>query len=187
MKSVYIFLFACLPLVAFTCADWTTFSIDDQFAVQMPSQPKETDLGKASTKIPQTIKVFSAQDAAGTYMLMRLAATDPQANMQSESSRTAFYDGLINGLLRGQNGVLLSRTTFSTAGGEGVDVKYRGLDKGTGKMGIKYSRTLVLGAVAYSLSFYSQDRQDTTGISGSESRKKFFESIVAKPASVPKK
>lgn len=187
MKPTYLFLSVCLPLAAFTYAEWATFSVDEQLTVQLPAQPTVTDMSKASTAIPQTVKMFSAQDGAGTYMILRLAATAPQSTMQSESSRTAFYDGLINGLVRGQKGVVLSRTSFATAGGEGVDVKYRGLDKGTGKMGIKYSRNLVLGAVAYSLSFYSQDRQDTTGVSGSESRKKFFESLTVKPVSTPQK
>ncbi|MBG8554945.1 hypothetical protein [Hymenobacter guriensis] len=186
MKMPYHLLLVCIPLAAFTVTDWITFPIDDQVSVQLPSQPTHLDVNQLKNSSPEKVRLFSAKDAAGTYFIVRLDASDSPSTLDTKSSRQDFYEGMISGMLKNQQGILLSRTTFTTAAGEGVEIKYKAIDKGTGKMTVKYSRSLLVAKTSYSFNFLSQDRQDTTGVAGNEQRRRFFDSIVAKPSSAPK-
>ena len=183
MKQAYKLLLPLLglPLIAATLADWVTFNIDKQVSVQTPAQPEELDLAKLGLAVKlEGTKIYNAKDVIGFYQTIRVNDSGTESGPKEVGARKAFYEGVITGLLNQQNGVLLERSSFPTAGGEGIEIKYRSLDKRTGKQAIKYTRSLLVGKTSYSLNFLSLDG-DTTGTSGTEQRQRFFNSITVKP------
>ena len=102
---------------------------------------------------------------------------------QSKAAREELYNGIVAGLLRSQKGVLVATSPFATAGGPGLEIKYKGLQLGTNKMVVKYTRALLVGKINYSFNFIPKDKEDATGTSGNEQRRRFFDSVVVKPKS----
>jgi hypothetical protein len=168
-----------LPLAAFVLADWQSFAVDEHLTVQLPGPPTERDLAKLAPQL-KGVQVWSAQDGTGMYLITRFAQTMDKP-LQDTTALRSYYAGVISGQLRREEGHLLSRTFFATAGGSGVEYKYRGRHQGTGKQVIKYGRSLLLGAVGYSFAFVPADRVDSLGLAGNEQRRRFFDSIMVKP------
>lgn len=177
----YLTLLAFLPLAAFISVDWQTFSVDDQVSVKLPIQPTEADLSKMlpPDKVKDT-RVFVAKDPYGLYQIIKTSANLSVESAALEESRQSFNKGMINGLLRNQQGTLISVTPFATSVGEGIEVKFRGITKATGKQVIKLTRSLLVGNTSYSFNFVPVDQTDSTGSSGNEQRRRFFDSIAVK-------
>jgi hypothetical protein len=177
-------LLGCLLLTAFTLADWIPFSVHERVTVQLPTQPTERDMSYMMS--PEQRKhnhVYMARDAHGVYQVVQSATGLSAEKTGLAATRQDFYTRITNGLLRHEQGVLLAQSTFPTAGGEGLETKYKAVDQATGKRAIRYTRNLLIGTTAYSFSFTPLDQKDTTGTSGNEQRRRFFESIVVTPAS----
>ena len=157
---------------------WLTVAVDDRVMVQVPSKLQQLEpsaLGMSNT--PGRI-ILGAEDADGMY-LVTLKTVGVITN------RDRYYDGLVIGILKGTHGTLLSRASFPTRDGKGMEIRFKAHEPNTGKGFIQYSRSIVVGDVDYSFSFISKDSQDTTGVSGSPKRKKFFESIAVNSATEP--
>ena len=100
---------------------------------------------------------------------------------QDTARRMSFYAGGLSALLRSERGQLVAQTSFSTAGGAGVEYKYKAMDRATGKRIIKFMRCLVVDSIGYSLNFVAADKLDSLGIAGAEQRRRFFNSITVRP------
>ena len=187
---------ACLPLclflislstAAFTLIDWVPFTIDN-VAVQLPMRAVEVDLSKQGAGSSyQNTRVFLAQDEYSTYQVIREDYRSNAKLGQGKAARKELYDGIIIGLLRSQKGTLVATSRFATAGGSGIEIKYKGLQLGTNRMAVKYTRALPVGKINYSFNFVPKDKQDATGSSGNEQRRRFFDSIVVKTNNLPSK
>ena len=196
MKKTYqllCFLFLTLPVAAFAITDWITSVVDGRVSVQAPIQLPEIDIikilsaqgaSKEQLDKMKLSKIFAAKDAAGTYMVFRLDVNGPEFNGKNLPAGTLkdYYDGLISGVLRNEHGVLLERSAFTTSGYEGIDFKYKGIHKGTGKMVIKCARGILLENTSYTLTFVPADNTDSTGVSGNTERTRFYNSVTIKPA-----
>jgi hypothetical protein len=177
--------------------EWVTCAVDGQFSVQLPATATEMDMLKVfasqgvtppaeQLELLKSMKVFTATDGAGNYMVTR-TATGLSANLEEPGNRTRFYEGAINGLLLKEHGTLLQRAAFTVNGTEGVEVRYRGVHKGTGQRVIKHNRLLAVGQVVYILAVYPVDRNDSTGAGLQEQRTKFFNSLTYRPTPTPSK
>ena len=177
---LYFLVLAGFPAMALTAVEWVSFSVDS-VEVQMPHQAVEMDMSKqAAGNSYANTRVFLAQDEYGTYQIIR---EDYRANAnlgQSKAAREELYDGIIAGLLRSQKGVLVTTSHFATAGGPGIEIKYKGLQPGTNRLVVKYARALLVGKINYSFNFVPKDKQDASGASGNEQRRRFFDSVVVK-------
>lgn len=176
---------------------WITCPVDSQFSVQLPVQPTEMDMLKMFTSqgiTPsadqvdklKTMKLLTATDGIANYMITR-TATGLEASLDEPGNRTSFYEGAVNGVLQNEHGTLLQRSAFTVGGAEGVEMRYKGVHKGTGKLVIKHNRMLAVGKVVYILAVYPVDRNDSTGTNLNEQRTKFFNSIAYKPSPQPSK
>lgn len=173
----------CLFLAAFTLADWVPFPVDERVTVQLPAQPTEMDLSKMLS--PEQLKsnhIYVVKDEYGIYQVIKSATGLSAEKTVLAATRQDYYNGVIEGLLNREQGTLIAQSTFPTAGGEGLEIKYKSLHKGTGKRVIKYTRSLLSGTTAYSFNFVPTNQQDTTGMSGNQQRRRFFESIVVTSA-----
>lgn len=180
MKYAYC-LFVFLPLAAFAWNDWVPFAVDQHVRVQVPAAPTEVDLTKvadASATERQKVRLWTARDAEGVYQIARFANMDVPPDT---AGRRAYYLYVIRGVLQREQGQLLARTTFPTAAGDGVEIKYRGLRRSTSTRRVKYSRSLVIGTVGYAFTFVPSDQQDSLGLAGNAPRRRFFDSITAQP------
>jgi len=172
---------ALLPLAAFSLLDWQPFAIDQHVAVQLPAPPTELDVAKlAPTLAAEHTRLWTLRAPEGAYLVTRLPGAGAIGKLDT-AKRNAYYAGMISSILRNEKGQLLSRTPFPTAGGAGLELKYKGVHQLTGKRIIKYVRTLVLDSIGYSLIFIPTDRLDSLGLAGNEQRRRFFNSITVKP------
>ncbi|WP_210521732.1 hypothetical protein [Hymenobacter terricola] len=178
-------------------AEWVRCEVDGQFSVQLPVAATEMDMlqvfasqgvtpSPEQAQVLKSMKVFTATDGAANYMVTRMA-TGLAASLEEPGNRTRFYDGAVNGVLLKEHGTLLQRAAFTVNGTEGVEVRYRGVHKGTGKKVIKYNRWLAVGPVVYMLAVYPVDRNDSTGVGLQEPRTKFFNSMAYRPSPAPSK
>ena len=176
----YFLVLASFPALALAVVEWVPFAIDN-VAVQVPQQAVEVDLSKQPVgKGYSNTRVFISGDEYGTYQMIR---EDYRSNAnlgQSKTAREELYDDIIAGLLRSQRGVLMATSHFVTAGGPGIEIKYKGVQLGTNKMVVKYTRALLVGKINYSFNFIPKDKEDATGTSGNEQRRRFFDSVVVK-------
>lgn len=186
MKSTFLpysLVLASFPAMAFTAVEWVPFAVDS-VEVQVPQQAVEVDLSKQTAgKSYSNTRVFLSQDEYGTYQVIREDYRSNAKLGQGKVAREELYDGIIVGLLRSQKGVLVATSHFATAGGPGIEIKYKGLQPGTNKMVVKYTRALLVGKINYSFNFVPKDKQDATGASGNEQRRRFFDSVVVKTKS----
>jgi hypothetical protein len=189
----------CLLASAFRSAltEWVTCAVDGQFSVHLPVAATEMDMVKVfasqgvtppaeQLELLKSMKVFTATDGAANYMVTR-TATGLSVSLEEAGNRARFYDGAINGLLLKEHGTLLQRAAFTVNGTEGVEVRYRGVHKGTGQRVIKHNRLLAVGQVVYILAVYPVDRNDSTGVGLGEQRTKFFNSMAYRPSPTPSK
>ena len=167
-------------------AEWVTTPLDPRVSVQAPVTLRELDLarilrsqGASEEAIARNggTHTFLAQDAVGSYTVLvrRIGGTDLTAH--GPAVRTAFYDQYLKAVLQSERGELLARAPFSVSGQEGVDYRYRGLNKGTGRVVLKLARALVVGNACYTLNYTPAD-QDSTGQTGALERTRFFGSLV---------
>jgi hypothetical protein len=177
--------------------DWVTCQVDNQFSVQLPVQPTEMDMLKVFTsqgvklsaeqlEKVKGMRILTATDGVANYMIT-LTALGAEVGIDTPGNRASYYDGAINGILRNERGTLLQRSVFTINGAEGVQVSYRGVHKGTGKMVVKYNRMLAVDKSMYILAVYPVDRTDSTGVNLKEQRTRFFTSIAYKPSPKPSK
>ncbi|TGD80286.1 hypothetical protein [Hymenobacter wooponensis] len=188
MKHSYLiraFVVLSLPLTSFIGSGWVPFSVDEQLQVLLPKPAEEMNMEKLTGRTIPNTRVFMSSDSVGLYQIMQVKMPPEQAaTLEGEENREQYYSGVINGMLRSQkDGVLLERTQFTTAAGPGIEVKYRARHNSTGKLTVKYSRSLVASGVGYAFNFIPRDLTDTAGISGSAQRRRFFSSIQIKPVS----
>lgn len=190
MKHTYRFaLLLALPLASFTQDAWVTAPVDEQVSVQVPEGLQEVDLSKQGVTLTNT-RVLVANDAYAMYQIIQVSMTPEQfASVQGVEDRRKYYDGVVRGMLRSQtDGELLERTYFPTAGGEGMEVKFRARHQATNKLTVKYSRSLLVGTKGYAFNIIARDLTDTAGTTTTEQRQRFFSSlIVARPAAVKQK
>ena len=64
-------------------------------------------------------------------------------------------------VMRSEHGTFLDRSLFSVSGQEGVDYRYRGVNKGTGRVVIKFARAQVVSNTVYLLDYTPADRDST--------------------------
>jgi len=178
MKKVY--LLALLPLVAFTLVDWQSFAIDKRLLVQLPTPPAEVNLTKvAPAQAAAHARMWALRAPKAIYLVVRLPTG--LISKSYTARRSSYYAGVLSAVLQDERGQLVSRTSFPTAGGTGVEIKYRALSQFTGKRAIKYMRFLLVDSIGYSLLFQPTDKQDSLGLAGAEQRRRFFNSITVKP------
>ncbi len=178
MKLIYLL---ALPLLAFTADAWQPFAVDRLVTVQLPSQPTELDMAKmAPGRNMLGTRAWVLQAPEGFYQVIR-AAVGTNITRSDTTGRRFFYKGIAYSLVHNRHGELLSSTPFPTAGGAGMEFKYRGVHQGTGKRVISYTRSLVLDSITYTLNFLSTDKADSLGLAGAEQRRRFFNSIAVKP------
>ncbi|MFD2719704.1 hypothetical protein ACFST9_13330 [Hymenobacter monticola] len=179
-----------LSLAAFARADWVTFALDERVSVQLPVQPTELAVAKtlspeqAKTLSPEQVKnnhVYLTTDAYGTYQVVQSATGFSAEQAALAATRAAFYQRMLQGVLRHEHGTLLAQSPFPTAGGEGVEFAYRHVSRGSGKPVLAVARHLLVGTTSYGFTFTPRDQQDSTGTSGNAQRRRFFDSIVVKP------
>jgi hypothetical protein len=181
----YAFLLLCtaLPILGFALENWNTYSLDNQFSLQLPAPPQEIDLAKQGLQQPD-MRVFIASDKVGLYQIIRMqVAPDKSDVVASSTYRQDFYDGFARTMVSDMQGKLLARTTFSSPAGDGIEIKIRAPHKATGLKTIKYSRALLVNNVCYGLNFLPRDLQDTAGVSGQQERKQFFTGFTVKVSS----
>jgi hypothetical protein len=177
MKKVY--LLALFPLLAFTSVDWQSFTIDKRFAIQLPAPPTEVNLAKiAPAQAAAHARMWALRAPEAIYLLVRLPTG--LIGKSDTASRSSYYAGVLSAVLQDERGQLISRTPFPTAGGAGVEFKYKALSQLAGKPAVKYMRTLLVDSIGYSLIFQPMDKQDTLGLAGAEQRRRFFNSITVK-------
>ena len=178
MKKVY--LLALLPLLAFTLLDWQSFAVDKRLIVQLPAPPSEVNLAKvAPAQAAAHARMWALRAPEAIYLVMRLPTGF--INKGDTASRSAYYAGVLSAVLQDERGQLVSRTSFPTAGGAGVEIKYKALSQFTGRRAIKYMRVLLADSIGYTLLFQPTDKQDSLGLGGAEQRRRFFSSITVKP------
>ena len=179
----YLLVLSSFPALALAVVEWVPFAIDN-VTVQVPQQAIEVDLSKQPAgKGYSNTRVFVSGDEYGTYQVIREDYRSNASLGQSKAAREELYNGIVAGLLRSQKGVLVATSPFATAGGPGIEIKYKGLQLGTNKMVVKYTRALLVGKINYSFNFIPKDKEDATGTSGNEQRRRFFDSVVVKPKS----
>ena len=160
MKKYLTFL-AFLPLASFTTIDWQIFPVDEQISVKLPIQPTEADLSKIlpPEKLKDT-KVLVCKDAYGTYQIIKFVTAMSTESAVLQESRQSFNEGMISSLLKNQQGTLISTTPFKTSAGDGIEIKFKGVTKATGKRVIKLTRSLLIGNVSYAFNFIPTDQAD---------------------------
>jgi hypothetical protein len=188
-----LFLVALLPLgfpVAAAVAEWVTTPLDPRVSLQTPVALQELDLarilraqGASEAQIAGNAgtRSFLARDPTGSYVVLRREIGGTDLSTAPPAARAAFYDYYLAGVMRSEHGVLLERTAFSVAGLDGVEYRYRGLNKGTKRIVVKYARGLVVDQTCYTLNYVSADPQDSTGTTGTAERLRFFRSITVLP------
>lgn len=157
---------------------WRTRAVDKRVRVQVPGELQELAPGALGLSPAAGQRVWGAEDAAGMYLVIR-QTPGPITN------RERYYEGLIRGVLGRAHGELLARSTFPTQGGNGIEIVFKARDPNTGKSFVQYSRSVLVEHCTYSLSFVSRDEHDSTGRSGAEKRRKFFDSIAVTPRAEP--
>lgn len=110
MKTTYLWLaFLCIGLFAFRPLSWVPVELDSRVSVSMPAQPKVAAM-------PEPVKMLSVKDATGAYVVI---ATALGKDFQG-AERKGYYDSMIESLLEGGKGKLLSRSTFTLGNYEGI-------------------------------------------------------------------
>lgn len=141
------------PVIASTVAEWVTTALNPRVSVQTPVAMRELDLARilrSKCSSEEAIarnggtRTFLAQDALGSYTMLvrRIGGTDLTAH--GPEVRTGFYEQYLKAVMQSERGELLARVPFSVLGQEGVDYRYRGLNKGTGRVVLKLARVLVV-------------------------------------------
>ena len=176
MKKHGLLLILCLAS-GWSCSGqqpWRARAVDKQVRVQVPGELQELAPGALGLSPAAGQRVWRAEDAAGMYLVIR-QTPGPITN------RGRYYEGLVRGVLGRTHGELLARSTFPTRGGNGIEIVFKAHDPNSGKCFVQYSRSVLVEHCIYNFSFISRDENDSTGRSGAEKRRKFFDSIAVTP------
>ncbi|NML65454.1 hypothetical protein HHL22_09580 [Hymenobacter sp. RP-2-7] len=143
MKTSYLWLaMLCFSLFAFRPSAWVQVNLDNRVSVLLPSQPQ-------AAPMPEPVKVLSAKDTVGTYIVM----TSPLgADFQGEQ-RKQYYDSVVNGVLEQGKGKLAGRSTFTLNGYSGVDFAASITRPDNGQSMLIFARCLIVDKKAYVLQF----------------------------------
>jgi hypothetical protein len=173
-------------LTACSAPDWVSYPIDQHVSVQLPSRPYPVNL--ESTGINKRLKyksldpyrAFAVADNGAKYRYTIAVNTNPLiAQVVTEAVRDSFYNQNISKTMHlFGNSRLLSKTTFHTPAGEGVEYAFSALASKTGKREVLYTRMLLVSHKNYVLGF-AIDQQDS--VASDEQRRRFFNSITVKP------
>jgi hypothetical protein len=170
-----------LPFLPIAADTWQPFAIDQRVTVQFPRPPAAINLAKLTqSRQLGHMRAWMLRASEGTYQVLRTHSKS-MLGKQDTARRRSFYAGGLSALLQSERGQLVAQTFFSTAGGEGVEYKYKATERDTGKRTIKFMRCLVVDSIGYSLNFVAADKLDTLGLAGNEQRRRFFNSITVKP------
>jgi hypothetical protein len=174
----YLFL---LPLLAFADSNtWQSFPVDKRLTVQLPAQATELQM-LPTGQAPAHTQTWVARAPEGLCVVMRvpIAYVIKQSDM---AQRRVFYDQVVKGALAEENQAhLLTRTSFQTAGGSGIEIKYTAVDARTGHQRVRYMRSLVVDSIGYNLLFRPADLSDSLGLVDYAQRRRFFSSITVRP------
>lgn len=173
---------ALLFLLVNACAssDWSTYPIDNHLAVRLPSPPKAVNLQKQKglPEVPaaalQHVQAFVSTDDYGAYTVL----INPVDSVGLQP-RDSFYNDRIRQVLLTQQGRLLTRTSFSTPAGRGVEALLDVLPPNIGKHVLMGVCSVLVGQNNYALCFVPYAETDSSR--GRICRRRFFDSIVVKP------
>lgn len=177
-KSLLVF--SLLFLVnACTRNDWVTYPINEHITVQLPSPPKVVNLQKQKglPEVPavalQHLQAFASSDDYGAYTIL-VNPTDSSSVLPRDS----IYNAGIRDVLLAQQGRLLTRTTFSTPAGNGVEALLDVVPPNIGmhvRMGV---HAVMVGQQSYVFAFVPYAETDSS--LANICRRRFFDSIVVK-------
>jgi hypothetical protein len=175
-----------LPIAAFAAADtWQPFAVDNQLAVQLPTAATELSVTQLlpADQAPAHTRTWVARASQGLCVVMRVPNINSQRIKQGDAAhRQVFYEDAVRGALAVENhAYLLKRTSFQTAGGNGIEIKYTALDARTGRRRVRYMRTLVVDSIGYNLIFRPADLTDSLGLVDYTQCRRFFNSITVRP------
>jgi hypothetical protein len=176
MKKYSILLLPFLT-ASWSCSEqqpWLTRVVDKRVVVQVPAELQELAPENLGMRPKPGQAIWGAEDTEGMYLVFRQTPGHI-------TNRERYYEGLIIGILRSAHGELLERSTFPTKGGKGIELMFKARDPNSGKSTVKYSRSVLVDSCTYSFSFVSRNEEDSTGTSGMNSRRRFFESITVAP------
>jgi hypothetical protein len=173
---------ALLPLLGFSWLAWLPFAVDRRVSVQLPRRPTEIDRRQlAPPTDPRRPRGWMVEGLEGKYFVLR-SLTRPRLGRGDTLRRRALYDSLAAVALRSvQKGHLLNTTFFSTNGGTGCEIQYRGTSRYTHRRVVSVVRLLAVDSCCYSFSFLPAGPEDSVGVTGAAYRRRFFNSIQVKP------
>lgn len=153
---------------------WLTVAVDNRVVVQVPGELKEIEASSLGMANAAGRTLLGAEDTDGIYLITR-------KNIGVITDRERYYDGLVIGILKGAHGRLLSRSSFPTLAGKGIEVQFEANDPASGESFVQFCRNLLVNDVDYNFSIISKSASSTTDGSESKKRKRFFESIAVNP------
>jgi hypothetical protein len=128
MKHSYCVVLLCL--VSCTSPAWITYPVDQYLTVKLPAKPKVTNLdsmgvNKLLKQKTLPFQALLAEDQNGIYALV-VDASSRIERIPVNSNRDSLYAQVIKQLLaRAHDNRLLSRTSFNTPAGEGIELVMR--------------------------------------------------------------
>ena len=179
------YLHVLLFLPACTSPDWKAYEVDQHVTVQLPRQPVPINLAGMHFASPATqqtaassgVRALNTSDSACTYGII-INSEALAANLSQPVVPDSFYNQGIRNVLQRQHVRLLVRSTFMTAAGPGIEVKF-GPASATSSAAGQYIRTVLVGRACYTFIFHSRDKE--IELNTIEQRRRFFNSIVVKP------
>jgi hypothetical protein len=183
MKHSYCVVLLCL--VSCTSPAWITYPVDQYLTVKLPAKPKVTNLdsmgvNKLLKQKTLPFQALLAEDQNGIYALV-VDASSRIERIPVNSNRDSLYAQVIKQLLaRAHDNRLLSRTSFNTPAGEGIELVMRTSSPETHTPLLVYNRTLFAHHRVYTFTFTPYEALlDSTA--HTEKRRRFFNSITVKP------
>jgi hypothetical protein len=175
-----------VPLIGFAATDaWQRFAVDERLTVQLPGPTTALPVARLlpAGQAPAHTQTWVARASQGLCVVMRVPTANGQVIKQGDlTKRRLFYDQVVKGALMEENQAhLLTRTSFQTGGGSGVEIKYTALDARTGHRRVRYMRSLVLDSIGYNLIFRPANLADSSGLSDQAQGRRFFGSLTIKP------
>lgn len=158
--------------------NWRPFVLDSHLTVELPAKAKY--FGPTETGQVLAVRSWATRTPQAGFFIVRVPTMLPVTKGDT-AQRHRYYRSLIKSTLTDTHSRLLSRTTFLTAGIDGVELKLRSIDNVTGSPTIRYMRSIVLGSFGYDLLFQSATPNDSVDSVCNAQRRRFFNSITVKP------
>lgn len=176
----FLLLAGCFALLSCILASWQLFIVDNQLTVQLPAKPSEASAPGPGVSQSRAPRLWGTRTPEANFYILRDATNHPFAKGDTAAQRN-YLQYLTKVVLTENRGQLLSRTTFTTEGGKGMEIKISSLAKPANQPQISYIRLLVSGSYSYELIFKSTARYDSLDVAGRAQRQRFFNSIALKP------